>query len=117
MDGFWEVIAQSRSTGKKCTESARDLLAILSKMPSAEIEAVARFQEDLMRTSYRWDLWGAAFVINGGCSDDGFDYFRGWLMLQGRDVWEAALGDPAYADAAKRELERQRRIVRLLQSK
>ncbi len=47
-----------------------------------------------MRTSYRWDLWGAAFVINGGCSDDGFDYFRGWLMLQGRDVWEAALRDP-----------------------
>ena len=32
-------------------------------------------------------------------------------------VLEAALGDPAYADAAKRELERQRRIVRLLQSK
>ena len=32
-------------------------------------------------------------------------------------VFEAALGDPAYADAAKRELERQRRIVRLLQSK
>ncbi|HEV2172244.1 MAG TPA: DUF4240 domain-containing protein, partial [Nitrospira sp.] len=38
--------------------------------------------------------WGAAFVINGGCSDDGFEYFRGWLMLQGRDVWEAALRDP-----------------------
>ena len=32
-------------------------------------------------------------------------------------VFEAALVDPAYADAAKRELERQRRIVRLLQSK
>jgi len=32
-------------------------------------------------------------------------------------VFEAALDDPAYADAAKRELERQRRIVRLLQSK
>jgi tetratricopeptide (TPR) repeat protein len=32
-------------------------------------------------------------------------------------VFEAALEDPAYSDAAKRELERQRRIVRLLQSK
>ena len=47
-----------------------------------------------MQTSYRWDLWGAALVINSGCSDDGFDYFRGWLMLQGRNVWEAALRDP-----------------------
>jgi protein O-GlcNAc transferase len=32
-------------------------------------------------------------------------------------VFEAALADPTYADAAKKELERQRRIVRLLQSK
>jgi protein O-GlcNAc transferase len=32
-------------------------------------------------------------------------------------AFEAALADPAYTDAARRELERQRRIVRLLQSK
>jgi tetratricopeptide (TPR) repeat protein len=32
-------------------------------------------------------------------------------------VFEAVLGDPAYAEPAKRELERQRRIVRLLKSK
>ena len=32
-------------------------------------------------------------------------------------VFEAVLADPAYADAAKRELERQKRIVRLLHSK
>jgi tetratricopeptide (TPR) repeat protein len=32
-------------------------------------------------------------------------------------VFEAALDDPTYSDAAKKELERQRRIVRLLQSK
>ena len=90
---FWDVIDQARATGS-CAESARDLGRILSKLRSTEIEAFARDQEDLMRDSYRWDLWGAAFVINGGCSDDGFDYFRGWLMLQGRDVWEAALRDP-----------------------
>jgi hypothetical protein len=63
-------------------------------MSPAEIETFARDQDDLLRTSYRWDLWGAAFVINGGCSDDGFDYFRGWLLLQGREVWNAALRDP-----------------------
>jgi hypothetical protein len=47
-----------------------------------------------MRDSYRWDLWGAAYVINQGCSDDGFDYFRGWLLVQGKDVWDEALRDP-----------------------
>ncbi len=38
--------------------------------------------------------------MRGGCSDDGFDYFRGWLVAQGRTVWERALADPdSLADA------------------
>jgi hypothetical protein len=32
--------------------------------------------------------------MNGGCSDDGFEYFRGWLVAQGQQVYEAALADP-----------------------
>jgi hypothetical protein len=31
---------------------------------------------------------------HGGCSDDGFDYFRGWLLAQGKDAFERALRDP-----------------------
>jgi hypothetical protein len=46
------------------------------------------------RDAYRWDLWAAAYVINGGASDDGFEYFLGWLMAQGRTRWEATLADP-----------------------
>ncbi|GAA1585730.1 hypothetical protein GCM10009678_80400 [Actinomadura kijaniata] len=48
----------------------------------------------MLTESYRGDLWGAAYLINGGASDDGFDYFRGWLVSQGRAVYEAALADP-----------------------
>ena len=55
----------------------------------------------LMADSYRTPLWAAAYVINGGCSDDGFDYFRGWLIVQGRQVFERAVADPdALADLA-----------------
>jgi Protein of unknown function (DUF4240) len=53
-----------------------------------------RIHSELQVESYRWDLWGAASLINGGCGDDGFDYFRGWLLGQGRAVWEAAVADP-----------------------
>ena len=91
---FWDLIDQARAGGKSCAERARALERVLGELSVTAIEAFAREQENLMRTSYRWDLWGAAFVINRGCSDDGFDYFRGWLMLQGRDVCEAALREP-----------------------
>ena len=37
---------------------------------------------------------GAAYLLNGGCSDDGFEYFRGWLISRGRAVFEKALADP-----------------------
>jgi hypothetical protein len=33
-------------------------------------------------------------VINGGCSDDCFDYFRAYLISHGREVFEAAIADP-----------------------
>lgn len=47
------------------------------------------------------DLWGAAYLINGGASDDGFYYFRCWLIGMGREVYEAAVANPdSLADAA-----------------
>jgi hypothetical protein len=48
----------------------------------------------MMSRSYSWDLWGAASVVHGGCSDDGFEYFRRWLISRGRATFEAALADP-----------------------
>jgi hypothetical protein len=47
-----------------------------------------------MAASYRAPLWAAAYLVNGGCSDDGFDYFRGWLLTQGRAAFERAVDDP-----------------------
>lgn len=29
-----------------------------------------------------------------GCSDDSFDYFRGWFIAQGKDVYMDALAEP-----------------------
>jgi hypothetical protein len=90
----WALIDQARRVSRDCTEQARELERLLMASPPSSAEEFARWQYQLMRESYRWDLWGAAFVINGGCSDDEFDYFRGWLLLQGRDAWEAAMRDP-----------------------
>ena len=33
-------------------------------------------------------------IINGCCTDDGFDYFRSWLISAGRTVYEDALYNP-----------------------
>ena len=43
---------------------------------------------------YTWDLWAVAYIVQGGCSDDGFEYFRGWVISQGRRAHALAMSDP-----------------------
>jgi hypothetical protein len=66
----------------------------LAALPPDDIVGFELVMDELQAESYRWDLWAAAYLINDGCSDDGFDYFRGWLLAQGRTVWEAAVAAP-----------------------
>jgi hypothetical protein len=47
-----------------------------------------------LEDAYTEDLWGAAYMIGGGASDDGFEYFRHWLVLQGREAFRTAVSDP-----------------------
>jgi hypothetical protein len=91
-DEFWSHIEASRRVDPDAHQER--LAKRLSKLPVEEILDFDHWWDVAMAESYRWNLWGAAYLINGGCSDDGFDYFRGWLILQGRDVFEAAVKHP-----------------------
>ncbi len=94
-DGFWALIeAAGEAAGWDAEGVADDLVCRLRELPVAELLAFDAIQQALMAESYRWDLWGAAELLNGGASDDGFEYFRAWLIAQGRAVYEAALRDP-----------------------
>jgi Protein of unknown function (DUF4240) len=92
---FWALIeAAKAATGGDCRAQTAQLIAALREGSVDEVLAWDRIHDELMAESYGWDLWGAAYLINGGCSDDGFDYFRGWLLSQGHAIWQAALADP-----------------------
>lgn len=75
-------------------EIATGVTDLLAAMPLTDILDAQQLLWDLMAESYRTDLWGAAYLINGGASDDGFDCFRGWLICQGRATYEAVVADP-----------------------
>ena len=84
----WKLIADARASVADPSDSeavATAAKTLLTALPPAEIVATQQVLWDLMAESYRNPLWAAAYLINGGCSDDGFDYFRGWLLTQGRD--------------------------------
>ncbi|MCN9242385.1 DUF4240 domain-containing protein [Streptomyces sp. RY43-2] len=94
---FWHLIdaARAQATDPDDAEAvAHRATSLLVALPAEEIAAAQQVLWDLMADSYTNPLWAAAYVINGGCSDDGFDYFRGWLIAQGREVFERAVAAP-----------------------
>lgn len=94
-DRFWEIVESARALAEDAEGVPAALIEMLHGWPLAELVAFHEVQEELFeRDAYQWDLWAAAYVVNGGASDDGFDYFLGWLMAQGRMRWEATLADP-----------------------
>jgi hypothetical protein len=89
---FWEHIEASKRRDPDAHEER--LVARLAKRPINTILDFANLWDQMLERAYFWKLWGAAYIINGGSSDDNFEYFRGWLILRGRKVYEAALKEP-----------------------
>jgi hypothetical protein len=99
---FWEHIEKSRRADPEA--HVERLTARLAKLRPAEILAFQNVWDRFSARAYSWAVWGAAYLINGGCSDDGFIDFRSWLMLQGQRVFDAALKNPdSLADVADPE--------------
>ncbi|MFF8912672.1 DUF4240 domain-containing protein [Streptomyces sp. NPDC015032] len=92
---FWEIVDSTREAAEGDPEDQADLL--VERLVRLDPEAVldfARHFEARYNRAYRWELWGAAAVLLDGAGDDAFDFFRCWLIGQGREVFEGALHDP-----------------------
>jgi hypothetical protein len=89
---FWKTLeAAYRPDGPDHFEALKEELDRLKWFEVIEFQA--RFDE-AMAAANLIDLWGAAHLIQGGCSDDGFRDFRAWLVGRGRHPYEAALKNP-----------------------
>jgi len=94
-DQFWAIIdrvhaANPRSMDAKCAGLEKELL----KLDAAALKGFLERFDEAEDRAYDWKLWGAAYLINGGCSDDSFSDFRATLISMGRKTFESALADP-----------------------
>lgn len=91
---FWELLDLARTKGEDQEEQLEWLTSHLSKRTVHEIVAFDTHLHRNIKSSYTSQLWAAAYIIMGGCSDDCFDYFRGWLLFQGKETYEACIQNP-----------------------
>lgn len=92
---FWEIVDDTREAAGGDPEAHADLLVErLTELDPESVTDFARHFESRFGRAYRWDVWGAAWVLLDGAGDDAFENFRCWLISQGRHVFEGTLHDP-----------------------
>jgi hypothetical protein len=94
VDVFWKIIDEGRACAQNCRDQATKTQEILETFEPKEIAAFQQHFSNLMCESCRYDLWAVAFIVNGGCGNDGFDYFRAWLIGRGEQTFRIVLSQP-----------------------
>ncbi|SEN17424.1 DUF4240 domain-containing protein [Actinacidiphila rubida] len=94
-DAFWELVEDSLRHSPSRSQREAFLTERLAALPPDHIVLFQTHLDIASGRAYTWDLWGAAMRIFGGwCSDDGFKYFRLWLIGRGRQVFDRAVVEP-----------------------
>lgn len=91
---FWKLIDMAHRKGDDLDEQVEWLIGKLSKKSENDIVRFDFLFNQNYSKSYTSDLWAAAYIIRGGCSDDSFDYFRAWLLFLGKEPYEEAIRNP-----------------------
>ena len=92
---FWAIVQTAvDEAGDDEAEYLDVVKRELSKLSLKEMIGFRLRTDKLLYDSYTSEMWCAGYLMNGGCSDDGFEYFRLWVISRGRKVYEAAMANP-----------------------
>ena len=93
-DQYWRMIETSLKNSHDGDSQRENLIMQLEHLDPVDIIRFRLRTDKLLYDTYTSEMWCAAYLLNGGCSDDGFEYFRLWLVSRGKDVYEAAKENP-----------------------
>lgn len=91
---YWNIIAESLAKTDTQEEQEEYLVKQLEALSSADMVGFRLQTDKLLHDTYNEQMWCAGYIMNGGCSDDMFEYFRCWVISRGKDVYYAAKANP-----------------------
>lgn len=92
---FWEIIEAAAAGGTTGDEQVAAITDSLARFRPSQIKAFDKLLRQALDAANHYDLWALAYLAQDGCSDDAFEGFRAWLILQGRAAFDLVLTDPA----------------------
>lgn len=91
---YWQIVKESLENTEDQEEQEAYLINRLQKLDPKDIIGFRLRTDKLLYDTYNSEMWCAGYIINGGCSDDGFEYFRNWVISRGKDVYYKAKQNP-----------------------
>ncbi|MEQ9266000.1 MAG: DUF4240 domain-containing protein [Balneolaceae bacterium] len=91
---FWKIIDKSLKNTINESVQMSFLAKEIEKLTPKEIIGFRLRTDKLLYDTYSSEMWCAGYIMNGGCSDDGFEYFRNWVISRGKEVYYGAKENP-----------------------
>ena len=93
-DLYWEIVAESLKNSKDQNEQEKFLIKEISKLTPKQMIGFRLRTDQLLYDTYNSEMWCASYLMNDGSSDDGFEYFRNWVISRGKEVYYQAKENP-----------------------
>jgi hypothetical protein len=106
-DRFWRIIhtVKLKSHGDYALFQ-EDLADELGRLAPQDIILFGNRFRYFRGIANTWELWGAIYIIHGGCNDDSFNDFREWVIGQGKEFFYKTIKDPdSLVEVATEEIE------------
>lgn len=95
-DLYWGIIEKSLKNSSNQDEQEKILNDEIYKLNPKEMIGFRLYTDKLLYDTYSSEMWCAGYIMNGGCSDDSFEYFRLWVISRGKDTYLKAKANPDY---------------------
>ena len=95
-DLYWKIVYESLKKTNNQDDQEEYLVSRIQKLLPAEIIGFSLRTDKLLYDTYTSDIWCAGYIMNGGCSDDGFEYFRCWIISRGKETYYKTKENPDY---------------------
>lgn len=91
---YWSIIEKSLLDSNNQDAQEQFLINEIGNLTPKEMIGFRLRTDQLLYDTYNSEMWCAGYIMNGGCSDDSFEYFRNWIISRGKDVYYKAKENP-----------------------
>ena len=85
---FWDIIEIARNNSENNSEFIEVLSNNLESFKATEIRRFEKIFLTKFEELNYWEIWALAYIVQRGCGNDGFDYFKSWVISKGQKAFE-----------------------------